>query len=179
MAASPGRPVIIVPVPGSGLAGLFFLLCFRRLPGVSLLAGVFLLQVFIGGLPVHTLLVFSPICRTVYHSLAGDRIDRTHQAARGEDKSTLDYRRTAFLIEKRHQGFAYRQLSNYPVDGVIRILAEGFRRRLDGLLVPGGVGSQGVLDPVAQLAQNLVGDIDGFCNEVNAHSLERTSRTTC
>ena len=75
-------------------------------------------------------------------------------------------------IQKRHQRLAHAQLGNGRLSGKLRIGAQGFRRRLDGLLVARGESAQGVLHTIAQLPKHAVGNVERVLrNEIHAHAL--------
>ena len=74
-------------------------------------------------------------------------------------KRQLDDGGLAFFIQKRDERFARAKLENLVLCVERRVLAEGLRGGLNGLLLGRGVGAQSVLDAVRELREHLVGDI--------------------
>ena len=83
----------------------------------------------------------------------------SHAALRRQYLCVLDDAGLAFFIQKRDERFARAKLENLVLCVERRVLAEGLRGGLNGLLLGRGVGAQSVLDAVRELREHLVGDI--------------------
>ena len=100
------------------------------------------------------------------------RGDGTDLAVRGVDQGALDDAGGALFVEEADEGFAYFELRDGGGGVERRIGAKGVGGGADGLLIARGEGAKGVLDAVAELAENGVGDVDGVLgDEVDADAL--------
>ena len=103
-------------------------------------------------------------------ALAGG--DGTDLAQREEDLGALDHGRGALGVEETDEGLAGLEFHDgvFGLEGGIG--AEGLGGSTDGFLVLGGIGPQGMLDTVAELAEDAVGDIGRVLrDEIDADAL--------
>jgi hypothetical protein len=79
-----------------------------------------------------------------------------------QDPSLFHHGGGPFLVENGDEGLPDGQLQNGlgSIEG--RIGTEGLGGGADRLLIPGGEGPQGMLKPVAELAQGRCRDVQGF-----------------
>ena len=160
--------------PGFGFGFFLFRLGFGGLGLLGL--GAFLGgpggEVFVGGLPVQGLAVLSFQGAGVDELLAGGVVHGAHEALGRQDRAPLHHAGDALVVQDGDQGLADAQLAQDLLGIQVGVGAEGLGGGLEGLLVLGGVGPQGVLDLVAQLAQDVVGNVGGgLGDEVDAHPL--------
>jgi len=88
------------------------------------------------------------------------------------DEGALDDGGSAFFVEEADEGFADFKLGDDGGSVEAGVGAEGVGGGADGLLVARGEGAKGVLDAVAELAEDGVGDVDGVLgDEVDADAL--------
>ena len=88
------------------------------------------------------------------------------------DERALDHRGRAILVQRGDQRFAHFQFGDGLLHIEIAIDPEGFRRRLDRALVSRSEGAQRVLHAVADLARDLVRNVDRILrHEEHAHAL--------
>ncbi len=100
------------------------------------------------------------------------RRDRAHPAARRADHRALDRHRHALLLERRHERLADAELGDDLGDVELGVGHERLGGGAHRLLVARRVGAQRVLDPVAELAEDLVRHVVGKLRaEVHAHAL--------
>ena len=79
---------------------------------------------------------------------------------------------TAFFVEEGNQRLADAEFGDGGGGVEFRVGAHGLRRRLDGLLVARGEGAQGVLDAVAELAEDFFRDVERVLrDEIDADAL--------
>ncbi len=109
-------------------------------------------QDLVGGFAVQGLVVLAGQRRGAQQGLAFRRRGRSDAAAGGGHPDALRGGGLALGIQQGHQGLAHGQFGDRGLDVQPGIGPHGLRGGLDGLLVAGGVGSQGVLHAVAQLA---------------------------
>ena len=92
--------------------------------------------------------------------------------ARGDDIDTLCDAGAPFSIKEADQGLTHGQLGNGSFYIDVRVGAHGLCGRLDGLLVPGCEGTQGMLHVVTQLGEHTVRNIHGVLRDkVDPHAL--------
>ena len=130
----------------------------RRLPGPRL-------EHLVGRFAVDGLLVVAEDDRALDDRLPLRRRHRSDAAPGRQDEGPLDDPGLALLVEEGDQGLAGAELGDLRLDVDLGILAEGLGRRPDRLLVPRREGPQGVLDAVAELAEDDVGDVEGVLGD--------------
>ncbi len=107
-----------------------------------------------------------PLDRTVQFG----PVHRAHQGLRGAQPGGGDRGRGALLAEHGHHGLADAEAGEefFEVVGGVR---EGLHRRLQGLLVVRREGPERVLDPVAELREDVGRHVlRGLCDEEDAHA---------
>ena len=147
------------------LFGFLFLLGF--LGGSGLLGSLGLgfglsLEHLKSALAVGGLLVLGADVAGGVHDVEALALGDSADLAQGEqDFSALDDAGSAFLVEERYQCLARLEVEDGVLGLEFGVGAEGLGGHLDGLLVARSVGTQGMLDAVAELPQYDVGDIGG------------------
>ncbi|EXI76575.1 MAG: hypothetical protein AW10_04160 [Candidatus Accumulibacter appositus] len=99
-------------------------------------------------------------CRRLDHRLPLVGGLRPHARGRGQDEGALDDIRPALRVEEGDQRFADAEFGDRRLGVETRIGAQRLRGRADGFLVTRREGAQRVLDAVAELAENAVGNVE-------------------
>ena len=86
--------------------------------------------------------------------------DGRELGTRGEDQRAIDDGGAAFGIEERNEGFADAEFGDGLFDVDVWILAEGFGGGANCFLIARGEGAEGVLDAIAELAENGIGNVE-------------------
>ncbi len=127
------------------------------------------LDAFVGAFAVDGGVVDAGDERGLHEGLALLGGDGADLAVRGVDEGALHDAGSALVVEEADEGFADLELGDAFGGVEVRVGAEGVGGGLDRLLVARGKGTEGVLDAVAELAENGVGDVGGVLgDEVDA-----------
>ena len=125
-----------------------------------------------GGFPVDRLVVDAGHGAAAHDLLALRLAGRAEARGGGPDQGLLNHARNALQVQKRCQGFAHAQLRDHPLGVEVRVRPEGLGRRAHRLGVARRISAQRVLDPVAELAQHLVGQVERVLRyEEHPHAL--------
>ena len=123
-------------------------------------------------LAIHLHLVHAGDDGLAHERLSLVRRDRADPGCRCEHPRPLRDARDALLVQQGDERLAHSQLEDRRRDVDLRVGAHRLGGGPHRFLVAWRVGAQGVLDPVAELAQHLVGDVDRVLrDEVDAHAL--------
>ena len=124
-----------------------------------------------------TLLAVTLDAEVVMREVDEDRCDRARSLL-AQQRDALSERlpaqriaalEAAVTVGTGHDGFADAQLGDDGFDIQLRIFAHGGRGDFDRFLIARREGAQGVLNAIAQLTQNGVGNVDWvLCDEVHA-----------
>ena len=129
-------------------------------------------QFFEGRFAVDDLFVVPVDHRVFDGGLAFGRGQRAEAGVGGDDEGALDDVGAALFVEEGDQRFADAQFGDDRGGVELGVGAHGFGGGLDGLLVLRGEGAQGVLDPVAELAEDAFGHIQRVLgDEIDADAL--------
>ena len=130
------------------------------------------LEYFLGRLTVDQLVIFRADGVGGDHHLTLFRAERTDARRGGLDQRLGDGRGGTVGLEQRDERFAGLQLGDRRGDIDAGVGAEGLGGCSDPFLVAGGEGAQRVLDAVAELGGDLVGNVDRVLgDEIDADAL--------
>ncbi len=115
-------------------------------------------QLLVRRLPVHSLCVTRVELRGTDRPVEDRRVDRAHQGLGGAQPGRGDRGRRALLAQDGDHGLARAEAGEQFLQ-VVRRVREGLHRGLEGLLVVRGEGAQRVLDAVAELGEDVGGDV--------------------
>jgi len=129
------------------------------------------LEHLVSGFAIHCFFIMSG------HQGIGDDLlplavgERTDLCTRRHDEGALDDSGTTFFIEQRDQRFAHAEFGNGGLFVQRRIVAHGLGGGAHRFLVAYREGAQGMLDAIAELAENLVRHVRRvLCDEIHTHA---------
>ena len=149
------------------LLGFFFGLC--SLFGRLIRAG---LQDLKGRFAIKDLVIFAGHIRRGQDGLAFSGRDRPQLARWRADQRAFDNPRHTLFLQHRRDRLTYAHLLDRVFGRKARVLAISLRRHPQLFTVLRGKGAQGVLDAVAELAKDILGNVRRVLgDEVNPYTL--------
>ena len=121
---------------------------------------------------VHRLAIAAHVEIRRQYGLALPGGSRAHARCRWTNQHAFHRGGNSLVLKRGNQGFSHPQLTDHSFRIQGRVFPEGLCRHPHRLALFGGVGAQGVLNAVAQLSEDAVGNVRrALADKVDPHAL--------